>query len=51
MIYQELENVQKLSVAENIFLGKLPDSNIPGFVNFKALLKHSKDVLNDFDIV
>ena len=26
MIYQELENVLKLSVAENIFLGRLPNS-------------------------
>ena len=50
MIYQELENIQKLTVAENIFLGKLPKSRIPGFVNFKKLLKETKEVFEEFDI-
>ena len=50
MIYQELENIQKLTVAENIYLGKLPKSNIPGFVNFKQLLRETKDILDEFDI-
>jgi len=50
MIYQELENIQKLTVAENIFLGKLPRGRISGFVDFKKLLSETKNVLEDFDI-
>ncbi len=50
MIYQELENIQKLSVAENIYLGKLPKSSVPGFVNFKKLIHDTKTVLQEFDI-
>jgi ribose transport system ATP-binding protein len=50
MIYQELENVQKLSVAENIFLGKLPRSRIPGFVSFRRLLGDTTRILADFGI-
>ncbi len=50
MIYQELENIQKLTVAENIFLGKLPRSRIPGFVNFKKLISKTKEILKEFDI-
>ena len=37
MIYQELENISKLTVAENVFLGRLPEARLPGFVNFKKL--------------
>jgi ribose transport system ATP-binding protein len=50
MIYQELENIQKLTVAENVFLGKLPRSRIPGFVNFKKLISETKKILKEFDI-
>ena len=50
MIYQELENIQKLTVAENIFLGKLPKGNIPGFVNFRQLVEDTAEVLDEFDI-
>jgi len=50
MIYQELENIQKLSVAENVFLGKLPRSRVPGFVNFKKLMIETKKILKEFDI-
>ncbi len=50
MIYQELENIQKLTVAENIFLGKLPKSRVPGFVSFKQLSNDTKKILDDFGI-
>lgn len=50
MIYQELENIQKLTVAENVFLGKLPRSRVPGFVNFKKLINETKKILKEFDI-
>jgi len=50
MIYQELENIQKLSVAENVFLGKLPRSRVPGFINFKKLMIETEKILKEFDI-
>lgn len=50
MIYQELENITKLSVAENIFLGRLPKTKIPGFVNFRKLFKDTKTILDEYDI-
>lgn len=50
MIYQELENIQKLSVAENIFLGKLPRDRVSIFVDFKKLINETKRILKEFDI-
>ncbi len=50
MIYQELENIQKLTVAENIYLGKLPKGKVPGFVNFRKLMEDTSEALNEFDI-
>jgi ABC-type sugar transport system ATPase subunit len=50
MIYQEPENIQKLTVAENIFLGKLPKGKVPGFVDFNKLISATKDVLAQFNI-
>src|SRR3954447_14591550 len=34
MIYQELNLVPHLSVAENLFLGREPRTGMPGFVDF-----------------
>jgi ABC-type sugar transport system ATPase subunit len=49
MIYQELENLQKLSVAENIFLGKLPKRKaLPFILNTKSLIKDSKGKIKQF---
>jgi ribose transport system ATP-binding protein len=51
MIYQELENMQKLSVAENIFLGKLPrKKNLPFALNTKMMLEESKKILKRIDL-
>lgn len=50
MIYQEVENIPKITVAENIFIGRLPESKIKGFVNFKKLQKDTKNILNEFKI-
>ncbi|MCF7929155.1 MAG: sugar ABC transporter ATP-binding protein [Spirochaetales bacterium] len=50
MIYQEMENIQKLSVAENIFLGQLPKSKVPGFVDFRKLIRETKDLLHSFEL-
>ena len=48
MIYQELENIPKITVAENIFIGRLPKSRVPGFVNFTKLYKNTKKLLDEF---
>lgn len=46
VIYQELENLIKLTVAENIFLGRLPKSErLAGFINFNRLYKDTKELL------
>jgi len=51
MIYQELENLQKLSVAENIFLGKLPkQKKLPFILNSKKLSNDSLKILNELNL-
>ena len=50
MIYQELTNLPKLSVAENIFLGVLPKSTIPGVVNFRELYAKTREYFDHFQI-
>lgn len=50
MIYQELANLPKLSVAENIFLGVLPKSPIPGVVNFRELYAKTREYFDHFQI-
>lgn len=51
VIYQELENLPKLTVAENIFLGRLPKTErVYGFVNFNKLVKDTKELLNKLKI-
>jgi ABC-type sugar transport system ATPase subunit len=50
MIYQELENIPKLTVAENIYLGRLPRGHVPGFVNFNELYDIAGAVFKDFKI-
>ena len=50
MIYQELENIPKITVAENIFIGRLPKTKIPGFVNFKKLFTNTKKLLDEFSL-
>ena len=50
MIYQERENIPQLSVAENIFLGRLPRSGIPGFVSFKRLIRETREILRSYNV-
>lgn len=45
MIYQEFNMVPELSVAENMYLGRLPQKR-PGKVDWQKLYKDSGDVLN-----
>lgn len=44
MIYQELTNLPKLTVAENIFLGMLPEKSL-GLVDFRELYRKAGDIL------
>ena len=50
MIYQEIENIKKISVAENIFIGRLPKSRMPGVVNFPKLYKDTELILREYGI-
>ena len=51
MIYQELENLQKLSVAENIFLGKLPKRrSLPFILNTSKLIQDSGEILKRLNL-
>ncbi len=49
MIYQELENVPKISIAENIFLGRLPKLKL-GIVNFRKLYEDSSKILREYNL-
>ena len=49
MVYQELMNLPKLSVAENIFLGKVPVGKL-GLVDFKKLFSDAKSILLNYGI-
>jgi len=49
VIYQERQILMDLSVAENIFLGRLP-SNLLGFVDKAALHKRTQDIIDDFQL-
>jgi ribose transport system ATP-binding protein len=50
MIYQEMENIPKLTVAENIYLGRLPRGKMPGAVNFKQLYGETRRIFQDFKL-
>jgi ribose transport system ATP-binding protein len=50
MIYQELTNLPKLSVAENIFLGVLPRKSVLGLVDFNTLYGNAQEVLENYKL-
>ncbi len=47
VIYQELENLAKLSVAENIFLGGLPRRKLGVFVDHRKLIRMTGSILEE----
>ena len=49
MVYQELSSVPSLSVAENIFLGRLPKRST-GTVHWSRLFKEAKNLFDDFGV-
>jgi ABC-type sugar transport system ATPase subunit len=48
VIHQELNLLPQLTVAENIFLGNLPDGVFPGSVDWKTLHIKAKEILEHF---
>jgi ABC-type sugar transport system ATPase subunit len=48
IIYQELSNLDNLTVAENVFLGRLPLSH--GMVDWKRLNRDVKDLMEKYDL-
>jgi ABC-type sugar transport system ATPase subunit len=48
IIYQELNLIHRMSVAENIFLGRAPKKN--GVIQWKKMYKNAKELFNSFDI-
>ena len=48
MIYQEINDAGSLTVAENIFLGRLPSSR--GFVQWKKIRRDAKQILEDLQV-
>jgi ribose transport system ATP-binding protein len=50
MIYQEMENIPKLTVAENVFLGRLPGGELPGFVSFRRLHRDTKKIFDEYSL-
>ncbi len=50
IIYQELNLIPKLTVAENIFLGREPTVGKTGIINWKRLFNQAKELLNLLNI-
>lgn len=46
VVYQELNLVSELSVAENIFLGAFPAANRLGIIKWKIMREKAKDILS-----
>lgn len=49
-VYQELSLVESLTVAENIFMGRLPRDSTGLFVNWKKLMADTQDLLTEAGI-
>jgi len=50
MIYQELSNLPKLTVAENIFLGHLPRKKLFWLVDFRELHRSADALLSNYKV-
>ncbi len=50
VMYQELNNVEGLSIAENVFLGKLPRKGPLGIIDYKALFAKTKALLDELGL-
>jgi len=50
LVYQELNLVPELSVAENIFLGREFPSSVPGFINPSSAEEQAKQILSEVEV-
>lgn len=50
MIHQELSPLENMTIAENLFLGKEPSLKIGCFVDFKAMHKDARRMLEDMGL-
>jgi ribose transport system ATP-binding protein len=48
VIHQEFNLLPQLTVAENVFLGNLPEGAVPGSVDWKTLNRKAKEILSRF---
>ena len=48
VIYQELNLIHRISIAENIYLGRAPRKN--GIIQWKQMYQDAKTLLNSFDV-
>ncbi|MGE5482524.1 MAG: sugar ABC transporter ATP-binding protein [Bacteroidota bacterium] len=49
-IYQEFSLVPELSVAENIFLGRLPAAGVRGIVSYRKLTQAAREILGQLEL-
>jgi ABC-type sugar transport system ATPase subunit len=50
LVHQELSLVPELSVAENVFLGREPRGRVPGCVDFRAMRRRARALLDGFGV-
>ncbi|MEG2575000.1 MAG: sugar ABC transporter ATP-binding protein [Christensenella sp.] len=50
IIYQELNYLDEMTIAENLFMGDLPVKGPLGMVDYKTLKKQAKELLEKFDL-
>ncbi|MBC5647596.1 sugar ABC transporter ATP-binding protein [Christensenella tenuis] len=50
IIYQELNYLDEMTIAENLFMGELPVKGAFKTVDFKKLRKQAQELLNKFDL-
>jgi ABC-type sugar transport system ATPase subunit len=50
-VYQEFSLVPHLTVAENILLGQMPSSRLPGCVDWRAAFRRADDILQSIGFV
>jgi inositol transport system ATP-binding protein len=50
MIYQELNMVYDMNIAENIFLGREPKKRVTGFVDYKKMHVAAKEILSELGL-
>lgn len=49
MIYQEQNSVKEMTIAENVFLGRMP-SSVPGFVSQKKLVEMCRSLFDRWEL-